>query len=76
MEYNPLRGAVAEKYGSSTKFAEKLGWSGNKTRAIVSGRQSPTADEIAKMASALEVFDKPGDFMRIFFYDQSPQSGH
>ena len=64
-----LRGTVAENYGSCEQFAKALNWSGQKARNIVSGRQVPNADEIKQMAIALNVFDKPDDFMRIFFPD-------
>lgn len=66
MEGNALRGAVAEKYGSCTKFAKALGWSGRKTRDIVSGRQIPNAKEVKEMAVALKIME-PSEFMRIFF---------
>lgn len=66
MEGNALRGAVAEKYGSCTKFAEALGWSGRKTRDIVSGRQIPNAKEVKEMAVALKIME-PAEFVRIFF---------
>lgn len=66
MEGNPLRGVVAEKFGSCAKFAKALNWSGRKTRDIVSGRQDPTAKEIKEMADKLEV-KEPTEFMRVFF---------
>jgi len=66
MEGNPLRGVVAEKFGSCAKFAKALNWSGRKTRDIVSGRQVPTAKEIKEMADTLEV-KEPTEFMRVFF---------
>lgn len=69
-EKNELRGYVAAEYGSCTKFAERLGWSGNKTRNIVSGRQVPNAADIQQMATALNITD-PAEFMRIFFSQQS-----
>ena len=69
-EKNELRGSVAAKYGSCTKFAKQLGWSGNKTRNIVSGRQVPNATDIQQMAIALNITD-PAEFMRIFFNQQS-----
>lgn len=72
---NPLRGIVIEKYGSMSRFAIALNWSGRKTRDIVSGRQIPTAKDIGQMATTLNV-TSPKDFMRIFFYDLSPQSRH
>ena len=67
MDKNPLRGAVAEKYGTCESFAKELKWSGRKTRDIVSGRQCPTAKDITKMAIALDVMSDPVAFMSIFF---------
>ena len=66
MEGNVLRGVVAEKFGSCAKFAKALGWSGRKTRDIVSGRQVPDAKEIKEMADKLKI-KEPIEFMRVFF---------
>lgn len=66
MEGNPLRGVVAEKFGSCAKFAKALNWSGRKTRDIVSGRQVPDAKDIKEMADTLEI-KEPTEFMRVFF---------
>lgn len=67
MKGNPLRGAVAERFGSCEAFAKELNWSGRKARAIVSGRQQPTAREITQMARALDVMSDPATFMLLFF---------
>lgn len=67
IQENPLRGAVAAKYGTCEAFSQALQWSGRKTRDIVSGRQIPTARDIEQMAVALDVMDKPDAFMSIFF---------
>jgi len=64
---NPLRGAVAAKFGTCEAFSKALAWSGRKTRDIVSGRQTPTARDIQQMADALDVMDNPVAFMSIFF---------
>ena len=66
MEGNVLRGVVAEKFGSCSKFADALGWSGRKTRDIVSGRQEPNAKDIKQMADTLGI-NEPKEFMRVFF---------
>lgn len=66
MEGNPLRGVVAEKFGSCAKFAEALKWSGRKTRDIVSGRQLATTKDVKEMAEALKI-KEPSEFMRVFF---------
>lgn len=63
---NALRGEVVAKYGSMTRFAEELGWSGRKTRDVVTGRQVATVADVEQMANALSV--KTVDhFMRLFF---------
>lgn len=67
MGENLLRGAVYSKFGSCTKLAEIIGWSGRKTRDIVSGRQIPTAKDIQELATALGIANKPNEFMHIFF---------
>ncbi len=64
---NPLRGAVAAKYGSCEAFSKALKWSGRKTRDIVTGRQTPNAKDITQMAHALDVWEDPAAFMAIFF---------
>ena len=63
---NILRGRVAAKFGSCTRFAKALNWSGRKTRDIVSGRQIANADDITHMAKGLEISD-PVDFVYVFF---------
>lgn len=73
MQRNPLRGAVAEKFGNCTQFAKALGWSGRKTRDIVSRRQTATAKDISEMAAALDIHD-PAEFVKTFsFLPSSPQ---
>ncbi len=73
MQRNPLRGAVYEKLGSCTVLAGILGWSGRKTRDIVSGQQMPTAKDIDELARALEITE-PEEFVRVFnFLPRSPQ---
>ena len=64
---NPLRGAVAEKFGTCEAFSKALKWSGRKTRDIVMGRQVANAKDITQMAHALDVWDNPTAFMNIFF---------
>ena len=66
MQGNTLRGVVAEKYGSCTKFAKELNWSGRKTRDIVSGRQIPDVKDVKEMARVLDI-KEPNEIMRIFF---------
>lgn len=74
MEGNVLRGVVAEKFGSCAKFAMALGWSGRKTRDIVSGRQTPDAKDITEMANALGI-KEPSELIRIFFDELSTKCG-
>ena len=66
MEGNPLRGAVAEQFGSCAKLAKALNWSGRKTRDIVSGRQVATVKDAKEIAKALGI-DDPREIMRLFF---------
>ena len=66
MEGNALRGVVAERFGSCTKFAQALNWSGRKTRDIVSGRQVANTKEVREMATVLKISDAE-EFMRVFF---------
>ena len=66
MKSNVLRGLVYEKFGSCTKFAKAIGWSGRKTCDIVNGRQIPNANEIKQMAMMLSI-NEPTEFMRVFF---------
>jgi len=66
MKGNVLRGIVYEKFGSCSKFAKAIGWSGRKTCDIVNGRQVPNAVEIKQMAATLSI-NEPSEFMRIFF---------
>ena len=70
MEGTALRGCVAKRFGSCTKFAEALHWSGRKTRDIVSGRQIANANDIKQMATALGISD-PHEFMTVFFEEES-----
>lgn len=68
MAGNVLRGTVYEKFGSCSKFAKAIGWSGRKTCDIVNGRQVPNATEIMQMAETLCI-DNQDEFMRVFFSD-------
>lgn len=70
MQGTPLRGVVAAKYGSCSKFASAIGWSPRKTRDIVSGRRIPNAKDINTMAKCLDI-DDPVSFMTIFFEAKS-----
>ena len=63
---NPIRGAVFNKYSSITEFADAIGWSRNKASRIVNLDQTPTADDIEKMAVCLDK-TSPDKFMPVFF---------
>jgi len=67
-----IRGLVVSKYGSMTKFAEHIGWSGRKTRDIITGRQQATAKDIEQMAMTLGI-NEANEFVS-FFYPSMPQS--
>ena len=63
---NPIRGAVFNKYGSITEFANAIGWSRNKASRIVNLDQTPTAEDIEQMAVCLDTV-VPEKFMSVFF---------
>ena len=63
---NKLRGMVFGKYGSISRFAERIGWSTRKANYIVNGKQEPTASDIIQMADALEV-RIPANVRDVFF---------
>ena len=61
-----LRGRIIAMYHSVLNFGKKLNWSSRKTYAIVSGKQEPTARDIADMCNALDI-TIPKDMMDMFF---------
>lgn len=65
-QVNQLRGAVVGKFGSMERLAQEIGWSGRKTRDVVSGRQTMTIADIEKLSDALQVRGAD-EFMRLFF---------
>ena len=65
-----LRGAVYSRYKTISSFAKALGWSYGKTHRIVNNEQSPSADEMCKMAEVLGVTTRE-EFVRIFFTQES-----
>lgn len=71
MATNVLKGIVYSKYKSCTELAKTLGWTGRKTRDIVSGRQMLTAKDISELSKALGIADNPDEMIRIFFSKSS-----
>lgn len=61
-----LRGEAIKKFGSITKFAEAINWSGRKASYIMTGRQILTINDAENCAEVLDVKNEK-DFMRIFF---------
>lgn len=61
-----LRGLVLSRFPSISDFANNMHWSRHRASNIVNGRQRPTADEMEKLASALDI-DEPSMFMALFF---------
>ena len=61
-----LRGKVHSKFRSVSEFERVLGWGKHKAARIINGIQSPTAEEIGQMASALNINDQ-NDFLSLFF---------
>lgn len=63
---NALRGEVHSKFRSVSEFERVLGWGQHKAARIINGVQSPTAEEIEQMASALSISDQDY-FVSLFF---------
>lgn len=64
------RGAVVSKYGSISAFARHLNWSTRKANYIVNGRQQPTAEDMERMADALDI-KTAEEFVRFFYPSKS-----
>ena len=54
---NNLRGVVAARFGSFSKFAKHLGWIYAKAYRIVHMVQQPDSSDICAMADALQIDD-------------------
>ena len=65
MQENNLKGRIIAMYHTVRNFAHVMAWSERKTYAIVNGLQEPTAHEIDKMCTALNV-EVPEDFRILF----------
>jgi hypothetical protein len=61
-----LKGIVVSKFGSATKVAKMLNWSGSKARRILRGEQLPTMLDIEEMAVVLGI-NSMEEFIRVFF---------
>lgn len=61
-----LKGVVVSKFGSATKMAKSLNWSGSKARRILRGDQLPTMLDIEEMADVLGISSME-EFIRLFF---------
>lgn len=61
-----LRGEAIKKFGSVSKFAEAMKWSGRKASYITTGRQIMTVKDAEECAEVLDIMSMK-DFMRIFF---------
>ena len=61
-----LRGLIAERFGSTAKMAEQMGWKADKLRRILKGEQKTTADDILDMATALGISNQYEDVVSIF----------
>ena len=64
------RGLVFSKYKNISEFASAIGWSRNKASRIINGIQKPDANDMEKMAEALDI-KTPEAFMGIFFRNLS-----
>ena len=63
---NTIRGAVFSKFPSVSSFAKAIGWKRNKASRIVNGEQSPSVEDMERMAVCLNIPDAT-TFMSIFF---------
>ena len=54
---NELRGLVLSKYPSITAFADALKWDRKKASRIINHVQTPSVDDMYKMAELLSVRD-------------------
>ena len=61
-----LRGAVFSKYKTIGEFSEDIGWKRNKSSRILTGIQTPNADEIEEITECLGI-NTVEDFMQLFF---------
>lgn len=61
-----FRGLIFSKYKNITEFASAVGWTRNKASRIANGIQEPDAEDMEKMADALDI-TSPEQFMHIFF---------
>lgn len=52
-----LRGLIASRFGSVSKFAKEIGWCYSKASRIVNGKQDPDASEIKDMIRVLGICD-------------------
>jgi len=62
---NELRGAVLSRYPSIKMFADALKWDRKKASRIVNRIQTPTVNDMYKMANLLSVRDSD-TFVRLF----------
>ena len=60
------RGLIFSKYKSITEFAAAIGWTRNKASRIANGIQEPDAEDMERMADALDIVS-PEQFMNVFF---------
>lgn len=64
-----LRGRIFSRYRNISEFGNRIGWNHQKVFRILSGKQSPTADEIGVMSNALDINDAD-TLVSVFFADR------
>lgn len=64
-----LRGRIFSRFRSMSEFGSRIGWNHQKVFRILSGKQSPTSDEIALMSDALGINDAD-TLVSVFFADR------
>ena len=64
-----LRGRIYSGYRNISDFASRIGWNHQKVLRILSGKQSPTADEIGLISDALNINDAD-TLVSVFFADR------
>lgn len=61
-----IRGAVLQKFPSTSAFAREVGWGRQKASRIINGVVQPSADDMVTIAKAVGI-DDSATFMSLFF---------
>lgn len=74
MKIELLRGKVVEKGFTQRSLAESMGLSKNTISAILTGKKSPTLDEVFTLCKVLEI-NTPEEKVKIFLSKDVPIIG-